>query len=89
MSNFAKGWDWASLIAALMVPIIVGVGSSYVTTRVQISTLRERMRQAETDIEQAQSALKQRRQTRADLRARVTRIETKIDLLLQNNKSDR
>jgi septal ring factor EnvC (AmiA/AmiB activator) len=89
MSNFAKGWDWTSLIAPLMVAILVGVGSSYVTTRNQIGTMRERMRQAETDIERVQSALKRRRETRADLRARVTRIETKIDLLLQNNKSDR
>lgn len=87
MSNLLKSWDWAALIAPLMVAILVGVGSSYVTTRVQIGTMRERMRQAETDIERVQSALKRRRQTRADLRARVTRIETKIDLLLQD-KSD-
>jgi septal ring factor EnvC (AmiA/AmiB activator) len=78
-----------------MVPIIVGVGSSYVTTWIQVETMRERMRQARTDIGQVQSVLKRRRQTRADLRARVTRIETKIDLLLQsdktlkNNESDR
>jgi septal ring factor EnvC (AmiA/AmiB activator) len=87
VSNLFKRWDWAALIIPLMVAILVGVGSSYVTTRVQIGTMRQRIRQAETNIKQVQSALKRRRQTRADLRARVTRIETKIDLLLQSNKA--
>ena len=86
MSNLFKCLDWAALITPLMVAILVGIGSSYVTTRVQIGTMRERMRQAEADIEQVQSALKRKQQTRADLRARVTRIETKIDLLLQDKK---
>ena len=79
-----KDLSWGSVIAPLVVAIIVGIGASYMTTRVQISAIQTRLKQAENDITRLRTRSETRRQAAQDLRERVIRMSAKIDLLLQS-----
>lgn len=76
--------DWPTVIAPLIVAVVVGVGASYVTTRVQIGTIESRLGRAEEDIVRLRSRAKSRRKTETEMRERIIRMETKIDLLLES-----
>ena len=79
-----EDFSWGNVIAPIIVAIVVGIGASYVTTRVQISTIQARVKRAEKDITRLRTKSDARRQAAQDLRERVIRMNTKIDLLLQS-----
>jgi len=79
-----KDLSWGSVIGPIVVAIIVGIGASYVTTRVQISAIQTRLKQTEQDITRLRTRSETRRQAAQDLRERVIRMSAKIDLLLQS-----
>ena len=79
-----KDLSWGNVIAPVIVAIVVGIGASYVTTRVQISSMQTRVKRAEKDITRLRTKSETRQRAVQDLRERVIRMNTKIDLLLQS-----
>lgn len=76
--------SWGSVLAPLLVAVVVGVGSSFVTTRVQIGSIQERIARTESDIIRLRERADQRQSEANDLSQRIIRMETKIDLLLES-----
>jgi len=76
--------SWGNVVAPLVVAVLVGVSASYVTTRVQIGTIQQRISRAEEDITRLRTSQKTRETNAREMRERVIRMETKIDLLLQS-----
>ena len=74
----------STVLAPLIVAVVVGVGSSYVTTRVQIGTITERLQRHDDAITRLRMQGKAQRSSNQDMRERLTRLETKIDLLLES-----
>jgi TolA-binding protein len=79
-----KDLSWGNVVAPVIVAIIVGIGASYVTTRVQITAIQTRVKRAEKDITRLRTKSETRRRAAQDLRERVIRMNAKIDLLLQS-----
>jgi len=79
-----KDLSWSDVVAPVIVAIIVGIGASYVTTRVQISTIQTRVKRTEKDITRLRTKSETRRRAAQDLREQVIRMNAKIDLLLQS-----
>jgi TolA-binding protein len=79
-----KNLSWGNVVAPVIVAIIVGIGASYVTTRVQITAIQTRVKRAEKDITRLRTKSETRRRAAQDLRERVIRMNAKIDLLLQS-----
>ena len=75
--------SWADVIAPLLVAVFVGVGSSFVTTKVQIGSIQQRISRTEADIVRLRERADQRQVEANDLSQRVIRMETKLDLLLE------
>lgn len=83
-----KNISWEHVVAPIVVAILVGIGSSYVTTKVQISTLRARVSQTEQDIARLRSKAAESSKEDLHMRERIIRMETKIDLLLKSQGID-
>lgn len=79
-----EGLSWANVIAPLIVAVLVGVASSYITTRVQIGRIQQRVKLVEEELTRVRSKGKVRTKNTREMRERVIRMETKIDLLLQS-----
>lgn len=78
-----KNLSWSHVVAPLLVAVVVGIGASYVTTKVQIGTIQQRMSRVEKDVVRLRSQAERDRQSQRDINERVIRMETKLDLLLQ------
>lgn len=77
--------DWfKSIIAPALVSILVGVGTGYVTVKTTISIHTERIEQNEKQIDKIITKLNKRDQYERVVSDRLTRLETKIDLLLDD-----
>jgi len=79
-----KNLSWSNVVAPVIVAIVVGILSSYVTTQVQIGTMQTRLQRAEEDITRLRTQTQTRRKASQELRDRIIRVSTKIDLLLQS-----
>jgi type II secretory pathway pseudopilin PulG len=79
-----KNLSWSNVVAPVIVAIVVGILSSYVTTQVQIGTMQTRLQRAEEDITRLRTQTQTRRKANQELRDRIIRVSTKIDLLLQS-----
>jgi len=79
-----KHLSWSNFLAPLVVAVIVGMGASYITTKVQVGRIETRLDTHREKIENIESEQDRQLNVNNDLRQRVTRIETKIDLLLKS-----
>lgn len=79
-----SGLSWSNFIAPLIVAVVVGVGSSYMTTKMQIGALQQRVSRVQSDISRLRSRADAQDAATNEFRERVIRMETKIDLLLRS-----
>lgn len=75
---------WITIIASIVPALIVGMASSYLTAQKTIATIESRVQESERRLEDVESSQDERRQNRADVTDRLTRIETQLGLLLDD-----
>lgn len=80
--------SWKNVLAPLIVAVIVGMASSYVTASVQMGKVKTRLSQAEAQISRLRNKSHARRKGEFQMRERIIRLETKIDLLLETQGID-
>jgi len=66
------------------VAIVIGIGSSVLTTWTILSEVQTRVEHNEQDITRLKSMTRADRQAAQEMRERMIRISTKIDLLLKS-----
>lgn len=75
------------ILMTVVAAVIIGIGSSYVTTQVQLGSLVTRMTRAEADIGDIKDDMDQMQDNLQPIRRDVIRLNTKMDILI-NSISD-
>lgn len=82
MASLSDKFSFEHILATLFAAIIIGVGSSYVATKVQLGSLETRVARNEVDITDVREDLDNMRSNLQPLRRDVIRLNTKMDILL-------
>jgi len=71
------------ILVPVVVAVIIGMGSAYLTATVKFANIEVRLSKAENNIQTLQESVTETQETLRQSRERVIRIETKVDLLLR------
>jgi len=72
-------------LVSIISSALVGVGTGYVTVRIRLSRMHQRQKHSEESIDRLQTTRGDFRDSVGDIRERLTRLETKVDMILRHN----
>lgn len=88
MQDVEQKW-WKPVIAPLIVSMFVGAFVGYMTVRVLLTEHTERIDTNKQRIVRLEDSRKKDAEISSDLRERMIRVETKLDLLIRGQIKDR
>lgn len=80
----SSGFFKAEILAPVIVGILTGLGGSWLTVNTQIAELEGKVRRNGKDITRLRTQQKIQSKEATDTSERLVRLETKVDLLLEN-----